>query len=230
MISIKKLLALTLALAVVLTLAACGGKDKEEAGSGSSDGSSESAGDSYVSSGFFDGAIVAPTLGDAFSGAVAGSGASSFVSPTTELSGDMHFYGDMELYDCSGSYADGSYDVWGYIRTDSDGKTFLELYDTKDYTSSDAPFLSMWIDLYSDHIEADIGNENAWILERYLTADDAGYFSPYLDNGALKFDYPYKNGGDSCEIFITLREDGTPWDEENDVLPPSYEEYKASLG
>ena len=33
----------------------------------------------------------------------------------------------------------------------------------------------------------------------------------------------------ACNVRFFLREDGTPWDEENDPLPPSYDRYKEAI-
>ena len=44
--------------------------------------------------------------------------------------------------------------------------------------------------------------------------------------------YPYtdKEDGHTCTVTFFLREDGTPWDEQNDPLPPSYDRYKEAIG
>ena len=78
----------------------------------------------------------------------------------------------------------------------------------------------------------DIGDEDAWIFDTYLTPADAEQYQAFLvEDGTLisTFDYVSYTGEYSCTVTMCFREDGTAWDEENDLLPPRYDEYKATL-
>lgn len=228
----KKYFAVFLSLMLVCSLAACNGKDEEDKSAGSeSTGTSKVEG--YASSGFFDGVTVAAAVEDAFAGASSfGSGDSSFVSPTTSLKRGTMWYGTMAVTDFVGTNTeDYTKDVVAKLDATSQGWDYIEIY-TDSSLSEEYIQLSMYITLYDDGFTADIGDEDAWIFSRYLTEEDAKYFSPSLNNGALVMTYPYvdEEEGYSCTVTFFLREDGTPWDEEHDLLPPSYERYKEAIG
>lgn len=185
---------------------------------GSSTGANAGAGD------FFNGITVAATMDDAF-----GSGASGFVSPTNAITLGKMWFGTMQVTDSTDN-KDYEKDIIASIDATSDGRAFIEVY-TDSSMSDDSLQLSMYIILNGDRFAADIGDKDAWVFDRYLTEDDAAYFYPVLENGALDMYYHYEDPDDdyACNVRFFLREDGTPWDEKNDPLPPSYERYKEAI-
>lgn len=185
---------------------------------GSSTGANAGAGD------FFNGITVAATMDDAF-----GSGASGFVSPTNAITLGKMWFGTMQVTDSTDN-KDYEKDIIASIDATSDGRAFIEVY-TDSSMSDDSLQLSMYIILNGDRFAADIGDKDAWVFDRYLTEDDAAYFYPVLENGALDMYYHYEDPDDdyACNVRFFLREDGTPWDEENNPLPPSYERYKEAI-
>ncbi|MGN0780177.1 MAG: hypothetical protein ACI4N5_00700 [Christensenellales bacterium] len=192
---------------------------------GSSTGANAGAGD------FFNGITVAATMDDAFAGAGGGisSGASGFVSPTNAITLGKMWFGVMQVTDSTDN-KDYEKDIIASIAATRDGRAFIEVY-TDSSMSDDSLQLSMYIILNDDRFAADIGDKDAWVFDRYLTEDDAAYFSPVLENGALDMYYHYEDPDDdyACNVRFFLREDGTPWDEENDPLPPSYDRYKEAI-
>lgn len=190
---------------------------------GSSAGANAGAGD------FFNGITVAATMDDAFAGAGAGAGASSFISPTKTITLGKMWFGTMQVTDSTDNN-DYEKDIIASIAAARDGRAFIEVY-TDSSMSDDSLQLSMYIILNGDRFAADIGDKDAWVFDRYLTEDDAAYFSPVLENGALDMYYHYEDPDDdyACNVRFFLREDGTPWDEENDPLPPSYDRYKEAI-
>ena len=192
---------------------------------GSSTGANAGAGD------FFNGITVAATMDDAFAGAGGGisSGASGFVSPTNAITLGKMWFGTMQVTDSTDN-KDYEKDIIASIAATRDGRAFIEVY-TDSSMSDDSLQLSMYIILNGDRFAADIGDKDAWVFDRYLTEDDAAYFSPVLENGALDMYYHYEDPDDdyACNVRFFLREDGTPWDEENDPLPPSYDRYKEAI-
>ncbi len=91
-----------------------------------------------------------------------------FIPSTTELQAGTYWYGFAKIYnhESNEGFKEGIYEVWGIIGTDTSGKTFFELYDT--YEMDGSPILSYWVDLQSDHVDADIGEDDAWLLDIYL--------------------------------------------------------------
>ena len=149
---------------------------------------------------------------------------SDFVSPTKKLTDEMDLYGVMHL---SSIVDDGlaqqgvmTADVWGYISHDEEGKVFLELFDTPEYSETD-PLLSYYVELHDDHLTALIGQEDAWLNDIYLWPEDAESFSPVLENGRLYMSFPYDNGQDSYLIEFYLRQTDMPWDELCDPCFPT---------
>ena len=143
-----------------------------------------------------------------------------FVSSTTQLKENSLWYGFAEISNHSGKegYEEGVYEVWGIIGTDDSGRTFFELYDN--YDMENGPVLSYWISLSPYYAEAEIGEEDAWLLDIYLLEEDESYFSFVLDNGAIEVWYPYEFEGESFDFYFFLREEGAEWDEENDPYIP----------
>ncbi len=126
------------------------------------------------------------------------------------------------------SYFDtDTYDCWGYIEESSDGRPYFEVY--KDGDSENA-VISMWVNVYDDHIEPILDDE-CWVIDTSIPADEAYnfYIYPY-DNSIQLLWYSYENdNGQSCSVSFFMRLDGTEWDETYDELPPRYDEYKAAL-
>ncbi len=144
----------------------------------------------------------------------------AFVSPTTELKSGTYWYGFAEISNHEGNegFSEGIYEVWGVIGTDSEGRTFFEVYE--DYEMEGSPVLSYWVDLYSDFASADIGEEDAWLLDIYLIEEDEPYFSFWLENGAINIWFPYDFEGESFDFDLFMREEGAEWDLENDPYIP----------
>lgn len=155
-----------------------------------------------------------------------------FKSPTTTIEEDSTWYGTATLSNFTpadrAAEVEGAHDVWGYIGTDNNGRAYFEIYDTPDM--DEEALLSLYIDLYSDSFAADIGDEDAWLIGIYLDKSANVFFSPELENGALSIFYHFKGKNTSFDFTLFLREDGTPWDEENDPLPPGYDDYKVKHG
>lgn len=142
------------------------------------------------------------------------------------------WYGWMSLTDFWGiDQEEAIYDCWGYVDTDSNGRTFFEVY--QDGYPEDS-FFSMYADI-NDGLFLDpiIGDEDAWISDTYIDPenDDTMYEGRLIRNNTLVFEFPYVNysGDYGCTVSMCFRLDGQLWDEENDVLPPRYEEYKAAI-
>ena len=144
-----------------------------------------------------------------------------FVSPTTEITIPSTWYG-LLLSDEIGYEGD----VWAILEYDGD-YPYFEIYENPEmeYGEYD-PILSMYIFEDAEMILPDIGEDDAWFFHRTLTADDADEFTAYLFDGALYFKISGEYEGESFEAQIFLRENGAPWDEEYDPIPPSYEMYK----
>ena len=204
---------------------AAGSLSSTGSSTGASTGANAGAGD------FFNGITVAATMDDAFAGAGGGisSGASGFVSPTNAITLGKMWFGVMQVTDSTDN-KDYEKDIIASIAATRDGRAFIEVY-TDSSMSDDSLQFSMYIILNDDRFAADIGDKDAWVFDRYLTEDDAAYFSPVLENGALDMYYHYEDPDDdyACNVRFFLREDGTPWDEENDPLPPSYDRYKEAI-
>lgn len=171
-------------------------------------------------------ATVAGSIADAFSGAVAGGASALKIGLPSTWYGWLYFE-DVVGFNPGAEYLDG----WGFIDTDNTGKPYFEVFRDGD---SENPMLSMYMTIEDNGtcILPDIGNEDAWIFDTYLTPADAEQYQAFLvEDGTLisTFDYVSYTGEYSCTVTMCFREDGTAWDEENDLLPPRYDEYKATL-
>ena len=156
-----------------------------------------------------DGVLVAGSLADAFSGASAGVPGGS---ETAVIENPSTWYGWLAL-------------------TDSTGKPYFEVFQDGD---SENPFLSMYMTIEENGtcIMPDIGTEDAWTVDTYLNAEDAENYQTFLNEDGslmLSYDYTRYDGAYGCSVTMFFREDGAQWDEENDLLPPRYDEYKAAL-
>lgn len=142
------------------------------------------------------------------------------------------WYGWLTLTDFWGiDQEEDIYDCWAYVDTDSNGRSFFEVY--QDGYPEDA-FFSMYADVVDGlFIEPIIGDEDAWISDTYIDPenDDTMYEGRLIRNNTLVFEFPYEHssGEYGCKVNLCFRPDGELWDEENDVLPPRYEEYKAAI-
>ena len=176
-----------------------------------------------------DGVLVAGSLADAFSGASAGVPGGS---ETAVIENPSTWYGWLALTDFWGiDQEEDIYDAWAYVNMDSTGKPYFEVFQDGD---SENPFLSMYMTIEENGtcIMPDIGTEDAWTVDTYLNAEDAENYQTVLNEDGslmLSYDYTRYDGAYGCSVTMFFREDGAQWDEENDLLPPRYDEYKAAL-
>ena len=176
-----------------------------------------------------DGVLVAGSLADAFSGASAGVPGGS---ETAVIENPSTWYGWLALTDFWGiDQEEDIYDAWAYVNMDSTGKPYFEVFQDGD---SENPFLSMYMTIEENGtcIMPDIGTEDAWTVDTYLNAEDADNYQTFLNEDGslmLSYDYTRYDGAYGCSVTMFFREDGAQWDEENDLLPPRYDEYKAAL-
>ena len=176
-----------------------------------------------------DGVLVAGSLADAFSGASAGVPGGS---ETAVIENPSTWYGWLALTDFWGiDQEEDIYDAWAYVNMDSTGKPYFEVFQDGD---SENPFLSMYMTIEENGtcIMPDIGTEDAWTVDTYLNAEDAENYKTFLNEDGslmLSYDYTRYDGAYGCSVTMFFREDGAQWDEENDLLPPRYDEYKAAL-
>ena len=120
--------------------------------------------------------------------------------------------------------------AWAYVDKDDGGNTFFEVYQDG---HPDNSFMSMFADVKGNKIVPVIGDEDAWVSDTYLEQEDAEMYEGVLGaDGVLRFDYffTHYDGEYGYRVQMNFREDGTEWDENNDILPPRYDEYKAALG
>ena len=176
-----------------------------------------------------DGVLVAGSLADAFSGASAGVPGGS---ETAVIENPSTWYGWLALTDFWGiDQEEDIYDAWAYVNMDSTGKPYFEVFQDGD---SENPFLSMYMTIEENGtcIMPDIGTEDSWTVDTYLNAEDAENYQTFLNEDGslmLSYDYTRYDGAYGCSVTMFFREDGAQWDEENDLLPPRYDEYKAAL-
>ena len=152
-------------------------------------------------------------------------------NPPTMLMGD--YYGWVSFDYGSGAYADTHVfvDSTAVIAIDSGTqKPFFEGYiDGLDHAA-----ISLYINYNSGTIfTPDIGDQDAWVYNRYLVEDDAVYFNVDATSGLIYIIYPYVDPEDPNSTMIIefcYRMQGQYWDEANDILPPGYDDYRATLG
>ena len=106
-----------------------------------------------------------------------------------------------------GSLANGEWPVWGIIHTDSEGKSYFELYDKEFYTVEDVPVLSMWVKVYDDHIEPISDQVDAWYFDLPLTGDALNVFTLYLKDNSLSRSFWYTCGKEHCNIYFEIYPD-----------------------
>jgi len=171
-------------------------------------------------------AELAGSMMDAFGIGDVGNVTRSIENPST-------WYGWLTMTDFWGDIdqQEDMYDVWGFVDTASDGRTFFEVFQDG---NSQTPLMSMYATIEDGNFICPlIGDEDAWFSDTYLDpeADDTMYEGRLVRDGSLRFEFDfYHYSGDyGCHITMFFREDGAEWDEDLDTLPPRYEEYKAAL-
>ena len=120
-------------------------------------------------------------------------------------------------------------DVFGYFREDGNGKAYFDVY----LMDAETCYFSMYMTIedFGLTILPDIGDKDAFIIDTYLTAEDTEDYTGFCMDGMITFNLPYENDeGVTGSIILQLREWGAEWNEDSDVLPPSYEEYKTTIG
>ncbi len=115
-------------------------------------------------------------------------------------------------------------DIWAIIDYNA-GRPYIEIYDRPDYTEDDTPLMSMWLEEDSAWLRPDIGDEDAWILDQYLTEDDEFDLLTLYMNGKLDINFEYGDETRGCACRFYIREEGTEWEEPLDSRPPGYEIY-----
>ena len=129
------------------------------------------------------------------------------VSPVMQLRPGSRWYGTLSLENCRGDgpLSNGSRAVWGFLDSSSDGSTYFELSEKQRPAKNDVPLLSFWCELGEDSLTAQIGEQDAWIFEQWLTEADTEVFSLHLENGALGTEFDYDDGTQQCHLRFTLR-------------------------
>ena len=189
--------------------------------------STGNGGTAAATAGLNDGATVAGSLADAFN-----SGGAGGFAATSVIENPSTWYGWMALTDFWGiDQEEDLYDAWAFVNTDSTGRPYFEVFQDGD---SENAFLSMYMTIEDNGtcIVPDIGNKDAWTVDTYLDAADAEEYQAYLyDDGtlSLSYDYTHYDGDYGCTVTMYFRMDGELWDEENELLPPRYDEYKSAL-
>jgi hypothetical protein len=104
-----------------------------------------------------------------------------------------------------GELTNGSTEVWGLLGTSGE-RLFFELYPEPDFTGSTKPLLSCWARVEDNRIIPEIGEEDAWFLNIYLTEDDRDAMSFTLEDGGLGAQYFYYDPAvpEACDVIFTL--------------------------
>ncbi len=121
------------------------------------------------------------------------------------------------------------YDAWAFVDEDDDGNSYIKIHQDG---YPDTPLMFMYADIEGNKIVPAIGSEDAWFSDTYLDEEDADMYEGVLGaDGVLRFDYffTHYDGEYGYRVQMNFRTDGTEWDENNDILPPRYDEYKAAL-
>ena len=149
-----------------------------------------------------------------------------FVSPTTQINYPSKWYGYVKLFNFKGLDRDEMIeDAWGYFGVDSSGNAYLEIYESPDESlQAESCIFSIGVEEAKYGILPIIGHEDSWLLDMYLLPEEEDQFYADLNNGALTFTGEYIGERWSCTVTFYLREQGAPWDEDNEMLPPYYDE------
>lgn len=121
------------------------------------------------------------------------------------------------------------YDAWAFVEEDDDGNTSIRIHQDG---YPDTPLMFMYTDIKGNKVVPAIGYEDAWVSDTYLMEENSDMYEGVLGtDGVLRFDYffTHYDGEYGYRIQMNFRVDGTQWDEDNDILPPRYDEYKAAL-
>lgn len=137
-----------------------------------------------------------------------------------DLSGtDWHGWIAFSDYWGEATENDGILDATASIgHSDDYDKDFFEVFRENE----EDPVISMWVTVDGDHITPII-DEEAWIEDHTLTADDADSFTLYPFNGTLRLMFPYTSADASwgCTITVYLRLQGDAFDGAHETVPPS---------
>lgn len=132
-------------------------------------------------------------------------------------------------------------DYWGIEQDDifldaravigTEAKPFIEVFTADD---EQTPFFSAYMTLEENGrtVRPDIGTEDAWVGDRYLTPEEADTYSFMLQEGGLLgavVDYISPDGSNGYFLTMFFRPQGSLWMEEADRLPPGYDAYKEQV-
>ena len=105
-----------------------------------------------------------------------------------------------------GSLEDGRIEVWGYLGESESGMQSFELYRAEDKDGKD-PLLSMWVNVYGDHMVPVIGEHDAWLFDRWLQASDTKALTLYYRSNSIRCTYRYRLGQERCSISFRVAPD-----------------------
>ena len=119
------------------------------------------------------------------------------------------WYGSLEIRNHSGkgSLRNGEREIWAVISIAEDGRRFFDIYDTAYYNANVTPVLSMWVEISGDTVIPIIGEEDAWIFERYLTSGDTDALTLHCENQRIFGAYHYSFEKERCDIQFVLNYD-----------------------
>jgi hypothetical protein len=95
-------------------------------------------------------------------------------------------------------------EVWGYLDSDREGRTYFEVYDRKEITEETNVVVSFYTELYPDHLVPIIGEKDAWVLDQYLIQQDGNSLRVFLSDNCLELTFPYKSASESFDVDILL--------------------------
>ena len=129
------------------------------------------------------------------------------VSPVSELCVGSRWYGTLYIEGVTGEgpLTEGSRAVWGFLDSSPDGSPYFELSEKQKPLKSDTPLLSFWCEVDGDHLTPQIGEQNSWFFEQWLTEKDTEALSLCLENGALSAAFRYDDGVQQGLIRFTVR-------------------------
>ena len=129
------------------------------------------------------------------------------VSPVSKLCVGSRWYGTLQIEELKGEgpLAEGSRAVWASLGSSPDGSPYFELSEKQRPLKSDVPLLSFWCEVDGDHLTPEIGEQDSWFFEQWLTEEDAEALTLRLENGALSAEFDYDDGVQQCHIRFTVR-------------------------
>ena len=130
------------------------------------------------------------------------------VTPTPEpgaLPLNSRWHGLLEIsgHKGEGSLEDGQMEVSGLLGETESGRQFFELYDAHG-SEEDPPLLSMWVNVYGDHMVPAIGEEDAWFFDLWLQESDTKALTLYYKSGSIRCNYRYQLDGERCSISFRV--------------------------